>query len=165
MKTGHIAIFDRLLKVMTMLSTVSLVLMMLVTVADVSMANMLHMPITGTFDLVVTLLVFAVFLGIPITFQRDGNIVVDVVDHFVSNKTIRRLRFLARILSLLFLLVLMYNMLSPALDAYKYGEKKPELGLPLFVIWIPILIGVALSIWSVITTMLPNHPPSGGEQK
>lgn len=165
MRSGQVSFLERLLKVVAVLSTLALIVMMLVTVADVTMANLFHRPIVGTFDLVATLLVFAVFLGIPITFQREGNIVVDVVDHFASKKTVNRLRFFARMLSLLFLLILLYNMLSPAMDAYKYGEKKPELGLPLFVIWIPILIGVAIAIWSVVDTMVRARPPASGDQK
>lgn len=162
MRSSQVSLLDRLLKIMAVFSTLALIVMMLVTVADVSMANFLHRPIVGTFDLVATLLVFAVFLGMPITFHTEANVVVDVVDHFASGQTVAKLRFTSRILSLLFLLILLYNMLSPALDAYQYGEKKPELGLPLFVIWIPILIGVAIAIWSVVVTLLRNRAQSGG---
>lgn len=165
MRSGQVSFLDRLLKVVAVLSALALIVMMLVTVADVTMANLFHRPIVGTFDLVATLLVFAVFLGIPITFQREGNIVVDVVDHLAPEKIVNRLRVLARILSLLFLVILLYNMLSPAMDAYKYGEKKPELGLPLFVIWIPIMIGVALAIWSVVDTMFRARAPADSDQK
>lgn len=156
---------DRVLKVISVMSAISLIVMMMVTVVDVAMANIFHHPIVGAFDLVVTALVFAVFLGIPITFHREGNIVVDVVDHLVPKKIVDKLQFLARILSLLFLLILIYNMVDPAMDSYKYGEKKQELGLPLYVIWIPIVIGVGLAIWSVVDTMIRTQRRAHGEGK
>ena len=147
-----------------MLSTVSLIVMMMVTVIDVGLANFFHRPIVGAFDLVVTALVFAVFLGIPLTFQREGNIVVDVVDHLAPATVVDKLRAFARLCTLGFLLILLYNMVEPAMDAYKYGEKKPELGLPLYVIWIPIFIGVGLAIWSVVDTLwLHRHGAEGGK--
>ncbi len=165
MRSSPGCLLERLLKIMAVFSTLALIVMMLVTVADVSMANFLHRPIVGTFDLVATLLVFAVFLGVPITFRREANIVVDVVDHFASGKTVAKFQLASRILSLLFLLILLYNMLGPALDAYRYGEKKPELGLPLFVIWIPILIGIAVAVWSVVATLLHGRAQSDGASK
>lgn len=145
-----------------MLSTVSLIVMMMVTVIDVGLANFFHRPIVGAFDLVVTALVFAVFLGIPLTFQREANVVVDVVDHLAPATVVDKLRLLARLCTLAFLLILLYNMVEPAMDAYKYGEKKPELGLPLYVIWIPIFIGVGLAIWSVIHTLWFHRPGADG---
>jgi TRAP-type C4-dicarboxylate transport system permease small subunit len=146
--------FDRVLNVLGGISAISLIVMMTVTVVDVIMTNVFHRPIIGAFDLVVTALVFAVFLGIPLTFHREANIVVDVADHLLRKETVAVLRQAARVLSLLFLVILLYNMVEPALDAYKYGEKKQELGLPLYVIWIPILLGVALAIWSVVDLLM-----------
>ncbi len=119
--------------------------MMLVTVADVALANLLKRPIVGIYDLVESALIVSVFLGIPATLLRNGNIVVDVGDFFVSPPTVRRLKFLAQVATLVFLVLLLYNMVTPALDAYKFGGKKQELGLPLWVLWLTMLLGVLLA--------------------
>lgn len=145
---------DRIFRFTSVLSAIALLVMMAVTVIDVGMSNMMHRPIIGAFDLVVTALVFAIFLGIPVTFQREGNIVVDVVDHFVPDSVVKKLRVLARILSLVFLAILLFCMVDPALDAYKYGERKQELGLPLYVIWIPMLVGVGFAIFGCIDSIV-----------
>jgi len=123
----------------------ALIVMMLISVADVLMAKLFSHPITGTYDLVESALVFTVYLGIPATFLNNGNIVVDVVDFFASKATISRLKILAAIASFIFLVLLAWNMLPQAQDAYRFGDKKPELGLPLWVLWIPMLAGVCLS--------------------
>jgi TRAP-type transport system small permease protein len=144
----------RIIKVASFAAAIALVAMMLTTVADVAMATLFKRPIIGAYDMVETTLVFAVFLGIPATFLHDGNIVVDVVDFFVAKGTVRRLKQLARILTLLFLVLLFCNMITPALDAYKFGEKKQELGVPLWVLWLPILLGVLLSALAVLISLI-----------
>lgn len=141
---------DHAVRLSSFLATLALVVMMLTSVADVSMATLFSRPITGTYDIVETALVFAVFLGIPATFLHNGNIVVDVVDFFASKATIRRLKILAAITSFIFLVLLAWNMLPQAQDAYRFGDKKPELGLPLYVLWIPMLVGTCLSALAVV---------------
>ena len=98
------------------------------------MATLFKRPIIGAYDMVETMLVRSVFLGIPATFLRNGNIVVDVVDFFVAKETVRRLKQLAQLLTLVFLVLLFFNMITPALNGCQFGDKKQELGLPLWVL-------------------------------
>lgn len=142
------------IRITSFAAAIALVAMMLASVADVFMAVLFKRPIIGAYDLVETSLVFSVFLGIPATFLRDGNIVVDVVDFFVARRTVGRLKQLARLLTLLFLALLLYNMIAPALDAYRFGERKQELGVPLWVLWLPILLGVLLSAVAVLAPLI-----------
>ena len=144
----------RVINATSVVAALALVAMMLVTVADVALANLLKRPIIGAYDLVESTLIISVFLGIPATFLRNGNIVVDVVDFFVSPATVRRLKFLAEVATLVFLLLLLFNMVTPALDAYKFGGKKQELGLPLWVLWVPMLLGVLLAALAVLESLV-----------
>ena len=152
---------DHAVRLSSFLATLALIAMMLTSVADVSMATLFSRPITGTYDIVESALVFAVFLGIPATFLNDGNIVVDVVDFFASKATISRLKILAAIASFIFLVLLAWNMLPQAQDAYRFGDKKPELGLPLWVLWIPMLAGVCLSAIAVAVATLRKNNEAG----
>ena len=101
--------------------------MMSVTIADILMHNFLRQPIRGTFDLVELFLVLAVFLGIPEVFRSEGNITVDVIDHFVTASTKRVLHAAALILTFGFLLLLGYAMISPAMDTVMFlsTSRKP----------------------------------------
>jgi len=144
----------RIVKATSFAAAIALIAMMLTTVADVAMATLFKRPIIGAYDMVETMLVFSVFLGIPATFLRNGNIVVDVVDFFVAKETVRRLKQLAQLLTLVFLILLFCNMVTPALDAYKFGDKKQELGLPLWVLWLPMLVGVLMSAIAVLTSLI-----------
>jgi TRAP-type C4-dicarboxylate transport system permease small subunit len=150
---------DALARACTAIAGVALMVMVLALVADVAMANLFNRPIAGTFDLVETTLVVLVFLGFPATFLRNGHIAVDVVDHMVSPAAISRLKRLPSGLSLVFLLFLAYQMLWPAYDAWRFGERKQELGLPLWVVWIPMIVGVAISAVAVIASLASRDDP------
>ena len=154
----------RIIKATSVAAAIALIAMMLTTVADVAMATVFKRPIIGAYDMVEAMLVISVFLGIPATFLRNGNIVVDVVDFFVTRETVRRLKQLAQFLTLVFLVLLFWNMITPALDAYKFGDKKQELGLPLWVLWLPILVGVLISAIAVLTSLVRGTPRVDGRE-
>jgi TRAP-type C4-dicarboxylate transport system permease small subunit len=107
-----------------------------------------------------------VFLGFPMTFQADGHIRVDVVDLYVSEKTRRWLARLAACITTVTLAFLAWHMGKPAMDAYKYGERMQELGLPNWVLWVPMIAGVALSAliaWRVVLS--PEEAPAEATQE
>lgn len=137
----------------------ALLIMVLAVVADVAMANLFNRPISGTFDLVESTLVVLVFMGFPATFLRGAHIAVDVVDHFVSPATVARLKLVAAAVSLLFLLFFAWKMVAPALDAFKFGERKQELGLPLWVLWVPMILGFVLSAVALLAVVFPAAKP------
>ena len=114
----------RIVKGTSFAAALALIAMMLTTVADVAMATLFKRPIIGAYDMVEAMLVFSVFLGIPATFLRNGNIVVDVVDFFVAKGTVHRLKQLAKFLTLVFLVLLLWSMITPALDAYQVRGKE-----------------------------------------
>jgi TRAP-type C4-dicarboxylate transport system permease small subunit len=142
-------------------AAVALMLMVLAIVADVAMANLFNRPISGTFDFVESTLVVLVFMGFPATFLNSGHIAVDVVDHFVSPVTVVRLKLIAVAMTLPFLLFLAWQMMTPALDTFRFGERKQELGLPLWVLWVPMILGIVLSAIALAAVML--FPPKPRE--
>jgi len=146
----------RLARFCSMLSALALVLMMMISVSDVAMATLFNLPITGAFDLVETTLVLVVFLGFPETFYANTHIAVDVVDFFASPATVARLKVLAKVLSFVFLAFLAWQMIEPAHDAFKFGERKQELGLPLYILWIPMIFGIAASALMVLVSLQKN---------
>ena len=150
----------RLVRICYTLSALALVVMMSATVVDVLMANLFRRPIVGVFDLVETTLVLVVFLGLPATFLANTHIAVDVIDLVTSPTTVARLKIVARLLSFVFLAFLAWQMINPAHDAFKFGERKQELGLPLYVLWIPMIFGIAASALMVLLSLFGREPPS-----
>jgi TRAP-type C4-dicarboxylate transport system permease small subunit len=136
------------------LSAIALVVMMLVTVIDITMKNVLGRPIASTFDLVESSLAVMVFLGLPLVFRSNGNVIVDVIDLVASVRAVGVLKIVGALATVGFLLLMGYAMIEPAIDTLRYPESKPESGIPMFALWVPILIGTAFSIIGAVLVVV-----------
>jgi TRAP-type C4-dicarboxylate transport system permease small subunit len=138
-------------------SALFLMAMMLVTVIDVVLRAVFNLPVTGTYDLVQLFLVGTVFLSIPDVFLRDNNIVIDFVDHVLGARVVATLKVTANILGLVFLAVLCWRMLPPALDSAHYHEVSPDLSIPMIVHWVLMILGIFLTLpaasWVLIESL------------
>jgi TRAP-type transport system small permease protein len=76
-----------------------------------------------------------VFHGISSVFLARRNIVIDVIDSLVSPGVLRILAAIADVVSVLCLLLFLWGMIEPAMQAFQYGDRKLELGVPLYVLW------------------------------
>jgi TRAP-type C4-dicarboxylate transport system permease small subunit len=139
-------------------SALALVAMMLITVADVTSRALANLPITGAYDLVQLFLVGTVFLSIPEVFLRGENIAVDFVDHLLGPRAIDLLKMIARLLAFVFVGVLAWQMIAPALDAMRFHEVSPDLSIPMIVHWVLMLAGITLSLAAAARILLEGFP-------
>ena len=133
------------------LAAVALMTMMLGTVLDVFFRYAFNKPLRISYDLVESMLVIYVFHGISSVFLARRNIVIDVIDSLVSSWVLRWLAVMADIVSVMCLLLLLWGMYEPAMQAYQYGDRKLELGEPLYVLWAFALIGLLGTLMCAIT--------------
>jgi TRAP-type C4-dicarboxylate transport system permease small subunit len=152
---------ERVLNWLTALSAVALGAMVLLVVADVLRANLLHRPIMGTIDLVQALLAFIVFLGLPQVIFVEGNITVDVIDHFIGRRGVALLRASGGLLAFLYLGLLWWHMFQPAFDTWNFGDITPDLKIPVILIWIPVLFGTAASMIAALVVFALRVGKSG----
>lgn len=124
----------------------ALIVMTLVTVADVFMRYTFNSPIRGSYDMVEAMLVVFVFHGVAVGFLGRKNIVIDVLDIFVPPRILARMVRLADVVQIACLLVLFWAMITPATQAWQYGDTKIDLGLPTIVLWLVALSGMAVAI-------------------
>jgi TRAP-type C4-dicarboxylate transport system permease small subunit len=124
------------------LAAIALMIMMVGTVLDVFFRYVFNKPLRISYDLVESMLVIYVFHGISSVFLARRNIVIDVIDQLVSPKILRVFAAIADIVSVMCLLLLLWGMWEPAMQAYQYGDRKLELGLPLYVLWGLALTGL-----------------------
>jgi len=117
------------------LAAVALVTMMTATVLDVFFRYVFNKPLRISYDLVESMLVIYVFHGISSVFLARRNIVIDVIDSMISTRILHLLAAIADIVSVMCLVLLLWGMSQPAMQAYQYGDRKLELGLPLYVLW------------------------------
>ncbi len=157
-----VSLIERLRTAQLRLAALALVLMMLITTADVILRYTLNRPIRGSYDLVECMLVVFVFHGMAAGFLRRQNIVIDVFDAFLSERMVGVLIRLADVLSIACLLLVAWAMMTPALQAYDYGDRKIELNLPLYILWIAAFAGIAGTLLCALGAALTRPVKSEG---
>jgi TRAP-type C4-dicarboxylate transport system permease small subunit len=158
-----IALIIRLQRAQLRLAAVALVVMMLVTVADVFLRYFFNRPIPSSYDIVESTLVVVIFHGLSAVFLSRQNITIDLIDSVVGRSTVTFLTKIADFLSLLAIGLFGYAMITPAMQAFGYGDRKPELGLPIYVLWIFAIAGIVGAMLGVLALMLGHVAPARTE--
>jgi TRAP-type C4-dicarboxylate transport system permease small subunit len=149
-----LALLERLRVAQLRLAAVALVVMMCVTVVDVFLRYVFNNPIRSSYDMVEAMMVLFVFNGMSTALLQRRNIVIDLVDSFVGRHVVAALIRLSDILTIAALALFIYAMLTPALQSYGYGERKLELGLPIYIEWAAALLGIAGAIVCAVGALL-----------
>jgi TRAP-type C4-dicarboxylate transport system permease small subunit len=141
-------------RLFTRAAAIFLLAMVAINVIDVGLRSGLNTPIFGTYEIVEFLLAAVAFLAIPETFLRGQHITVELIDQVVSERAVDWLRALGTLVALLFLGLLAWHMVQPALDFIEFNEITMDLQLPL--IWKAslILAGIALAAVAVLVLFL-----------
>ncbi len=121
--------------VQTVLAVLAVLIIVVSTVADIVLRYGFGRPIHGAYEIVETMLVVFVFNGMSLVFLDRGHIVIDLVDHLVGGRARRGLLAFGDLASIAALLLMLWAMFDPAMQAFEYGDRKLELGLKVWVIW------------------------------
>jgi TRAP-type C4-dicarboxylate transport system permease small subunit len=143
-------VFGALCAAMTAIGAVALAVMIAWTVADVTLRAVFNRPIHGTVDLVEAALVLVVFLGLPESFLRREQITVDVLDHAVPRAWLAAMRIAGALAALAFLVLMAMYVVQPMLDTLRFGDKKPDLSIPLF----PLVAAIEVSLVASLAAMV-----------
>ena len=158
---------ERLQRAQMRLAAAALVIMMLVTILDVFLRYLFNSPVRGSYEIVEATLVAFVFHGLAAGFFRRANIVIDVIDHIVGPRLVNALIRLSDILAVAVLVIFAWSMIGQAMQAYEYGDRKLELGLPIYLLWIVALAGMAGTIFCALAIAVTGAARriSGGSER
>ena len=145
---------DHLQRAQLWVAAGALVILMMVTVADVFLRYLFNSPIRGSYDMVDTTLLIFVFNGMAAAFFGRRNIVIDLLDSAVGARMTAVLIRIGDVLSILCLGLIMWAMLVPAMQAYAYGDVKMELRLPIYVLWMVALVSLAGTMLCALVVLL-----------
>ncbi len=146
----------RTMRVLHWIASLALCAMMLVVVGDVILRAVFNTPIQGAYDVVsIALLVMTVFGLAPVVAGRR-EIMIDLIDGFVSNTTIRVLAVIASLTGGVIFLFLGWAMITPALDAWRWGERSLELGMPKWPLWGVAFLGLVGILWAYLMQLRSN---------
>jgi TRAP-type C4-dicarboxylate transport system permease small subunit len=152
--TAAVAQLGRISRILLYAGTVALIGMMLATTADVVLRAAVNQPIRGVVDMVEITMLLVVFLGLPDAFLRGEQVTVDVIDHLASPRVVAALRLAGAALSALFLALLATNIVQPLLDAWRFGDRKADLPVPLYPLVALVLLCLATSFVAMVLVTL-----------
>jgi len=135
---------------LTRVAAVFLLAMVAVNVIDVGLRSIFNAPIFGTYEIVEFLLAAVAFLAIPEAFLRDQHITIELVDQMAPRRVVDWLRAIGTLTALIFVGLLAWHMVQPALDFIEFNEITMDLQLPLIWKAALILTGIAAAIMAAL---------------
>ena len=130
-----------------------------ITVVDIIGRRTVGLSLPGLIDLSQLLVMIAMFLCIPYAFERRANIDVDLIHKQLARPLRRALDVLWSLLSMAFLVAVVWHAGKAALQVYGYDETSPTLAMPMVLYWLPVLFGCGLS--AIICLRQAFSPPDG----
>lgn len=137
-------------RLLTIAGALALAVMVLWTMVDIGARIIFNKPLHGTLDLVEVTLVLVAFLALPECFRRDEQIKVDLFDTMVRPRTLAAMRLAGEIATLAFLALLAVTLIQPLTDAYRFGDQKPDLPVPIYLLLLAIELALVISVFVVL---------------
>lgn len=131
----------------------TLLAMMLMTVASVTLRAVIGRPISGDFELVEMGSAIAIFCFLPWCQISGGNVLVDFFTQKTGPRVNHLLEALGDLLYLLIAALLLWRMWYGAAEMREYGEQTMVLRLPIWTSFIIILPAMALLVATCAATM------------
>lgn len=141
-------------RVLSAAGTLALAVMLFWTIADVGMRLAFGWPLYGTIDLVEATLVLVAFLALPECFRQDEQIKVDVFDRAVGPRGVAVMRLVGELATLAFLTLLSVTVITPLADAYRFGDAKADLPIPVFLLLLAIETALVVSAVVVLVGII-----------
>ena len=141
-----------------MVAALFLAVMLLLTVADVTLRAAINLPIRGVYDLVELLLAAMFFVALPCVFLRDENIAVNSIDD-LAPRHVPTLKRFAELLAFVILVVLAWQGFLEARDSYEFQDVTADLGLPRYWHWLAVLIGLIGGAAAALVMALSRKDP------
>lgn len=153
-------------RLLTAAGTFALAVMLFGSIVDVVLRLFFKHPLSGTIDLVEVTVALVAFLALPECFRHDEQIKVDVLDTTVGPRGVAILRLFGETATLAFLVLLVVALVTPLADAYRFGDRKPDLPVPVFMLLLAIEISLVVSAvvvaGRVVTQMRGRLTPGQG---
>lgn len=133
----------------------------LLTVADV-LGRRIGLPIVGVVDLVQLFVLSGAWLAIPYAFLVGAHVGVDVLVEAFSSRWQRAVRIVASLVAVGFLSLMLVKCVDSFRQQMLFGDSSQQLGIPIVWYWVPLLIGICLSILAAALTIVapPTDEPT-----
>lgn len=150
-------------RLLTRIAAVFLLAMMMLNVIDVGLKTGLNAPIFGTYEIIELFLAAAAFLAIPEVFLRDQHITIELIDQVVPPRVVRWLRLWGALVAAVFVGLLAYHMIQPAMESVEFNDVTIDLQIPLIWKGSLVLAGFGFSVVAAIIMFVREITHPGGQ--
>lgn len=134
------------------IASAALVLMMVLSCADIFMRYLFNSPITGTYDIVGLSGAVLASFALPYTMLKKGHVAVELLVRSLSNGKRLLIETFSHLLGVSLFLVLVWQAILLSRDLKAAGEVTPTVHLPFY----PIVYGMALCFFALSLAILVN---------
>ncbi len=117
-------------RLLSHVAAIALLGMVAINVLDVGLRSTVNTPIFGAYEIVELLLAAVAFLVIPEAFLREGHITVELIDQVVGPRVVAWLKAMGLLATVVFLGILTWAMIQPAIDMVTFNDVTFNLHLP-----------------------------------
>ena len=160
-----LAIVNAAARFLTRVAAVFLLAMVAINVVDVGLRSGFNAPIFGTYEIVEFMLAAVAFLAIPEVFLRDQNITIELIDQLLPARVIDWMRAVGTLLAFVFVGLLAWHMVPPALEFREFNEITMDLQLPLFWKATLILTGIGAAVVTAFVMLVRDVSQALGGSK
>ena len=155
---------QRGLLVLDSFAVLMVLVMVMLTITDVSMRKFVDKPMTGVTEMVELALGVAFFFALPGVFWRCAHITMDIIDdHWPQWRS--SLQRVASVFNAVVLVVLVWHMWQPMLDVISFGDTSADLQIPKIWFMAPAWMGVLFSLLVVMLQMWMGTEPAAAKDE
>ena len=155
---------QRGLLVLDSFAVLMVLVMVMLTITDVSMRKFVDKPMTGVTEMVELDLGVAFFFALPGVFWRCAHITMDIIDdHCPQGRS--SLQRVASVFNAVVLVVLVWHMWQPMLDVISFGDTSADLQIPKIWFMAPAWTGVLFSLLVVMLQMWMGTEPAAAQDE
>ena len=148
-------IASKLIKFLAYVSGLAILLMMFVTVIDVSL-RFFNSGIKGAYDLVRACVAIAITCGLPYLTAVKGHIAIEFFYHKLGRPGRIIMDIILRLISIIMFSLISFFSFKQGLSLFEKKEVFPNLGLPIF--WISIMVSISCILMIIIFIYHLLHP-------
>ena len=152
------------LLVLDSLAVLMVLVMVLLTITDVTMRKFVDKPMTGVTEMVELALGGAFFFALPGVFWRCAHITMDIIDDHLPQWRLA-LQRVATVFNAIVLVVLVWHMWQPMLDVISFGDTSADLQIPKIWFMAPAWLGILLSLLVVMIQMWLGTEPASAKDE
>ena len=146
------------------LAVLMVLVMVLLTITDVTMRKFVDKPMTGVTEMVELALGGAFFFALPGVFWRCAHITMDIIDDHLPQWRLA-LQRVATVFNAIVLVVLVWHMWQPMLDVISFGDTSADLQIPKIWFMAPAWLGILLSLLVVMLQMWLGTEPASAKDE